>query len=410
MNIKSLIFYVLIPSCVLLACVQGYKFLTKTQTPPLFKTAHPTKKNIRASVSATGILEIKNVLKIGSLVSGTIDNMYVKENQFVKKGQLLAHIDMGKDDTDIQAAQARLDRANQELIYQKQVFKRQTQLYQAHQISQNAFDKFKADYLKSYANVKTEAAGLKKAMLDLQYSNIRAPDDGIITVVNATKGIAIIPDFTYVMFEIAHDITEMKATLDIDESDIGKVKPDQKVRISFNAFPHITLKGAIKEISYTPKGTSSTGAKNGGQQTDSALFYKAIIDIKNDQRFLRPGMLVNAKINIAKGKDVLSISGLAFQINTEHVKTIAHPLGYNVKQLSHQDKKLFKHAHPNTIIRHVWIVQNKEFIQKSVTLGISDDNDWEITSGLTASDNVIVDLQEPGDLDKLYKAWFKGAL
>ena len=64
-------------------------------------------------------------MKIGSLVGGTIKKIYVKENDKVQKGQLLALIDNGKDDTDVKRAQGELENIEAELKYQEHYYQRQ---------------------------------------------------------------------------------------------------------------------------------------------------------------------------------------------------------------------------------------------------------------------------------------------
>jgi HlyD family secretion protein len=344
-------------------------------------------------------------MKIGSQLAGIIKEVFVTENQHVKKGMILATVETGKDDKDIQIAQQNLEKAEQELYYQQENFKRQKQLYLANQLAKNAFDKIKSDYEKARADRNAQKVTLEKTKLEYTYVNIKAPDDGIVTAVNVSKGTAVINDFQYILFEIAHDITEMKATLDIDESEIGYVKPDQKVKLTINTFPDQPLQTTIKEVSYTPK---APPGKNG--QDAAAQFYKATIEINNKNLRLRPGMMVNARIIVEKIKDTLSISGLTFQINSEILEQIAKTLHMVFNPLPSEQKKTFKETHVGEKFRYVWTVDGKSFIQKAIHLGLTDNNYWQVIDGLTDKDKVINDVQEPNEMEKLYKIWFKGSL
>ncbi len=401
MNIKKFTIHFITTGIVIYGAYTAYYYFKKQPTGQLFKTEQPQKKTIKHVISAAGVLEIKDVMKIGSMVSGTIKKVCVKENQHVTKGQILAIVDLGKNDTDIKAAQARVEKAQQELSFQKKLHQRQKALFESGQLSINNFERITTDYKKAKADLDAEIAGLDKAKLELVYANITTPTDGIVTVANATTGIAVIPDFTYILFEIAHDITKMRATLDIDESEVGYVKAGLKAHLSFNAFPELDIKAPIKEISYTPKGT-------GKKEQPGIPFYKAVIDIDNNNRILRPGMVITAQINIAKAKNTLSLSGLAFQINPDAIIKIAQQLNYSSQAINPKDLKLFKQKNKDKSVRTVWVVKDKSFIQKPIIVGITDNTLWQIISGLQENEQVLVDVCEPGELDKLYKAWFKG--
>ena len=382
-----------------------YRTITnKPVTITLYKIECPEKRTIKHEIITGGILEIKNTMKLGSQLAGIIKDIFVKENQFVKKGAVLAIIETGKGDKDIRLAQQNLKKAEEDFRYQEANFNRQKQLFFANQLSKNNFEKIKSDYEKSRAERNVQIVTLEKARLEYTYTQIKAPDDGIVTAVNISRGTAVVNDFQYVIFEIVHNINEMIATIDIDESEIGYVKPGQRVKLTVNTFPDHAIYANIKDVSYTPK---SPLGKNG---SEGVQFYKATIDIPNKDMRLRPGMMVNAKITIEKIKDALSISGLTFQINPETLKYIAHKLHMAYNPLSSQQKKGFKEAHQGKKARYVWTVNEKTFTQKTILVGTTDNNYWHIVDGINEHDKIVNDVQEQNEMDKLYKVWFKGAL
>lgn len=381
----------------------AYKKYFTPQPPPLFKTEHPEKRTIKKQIFTSGFLEIKDSLKIGTQVTaGIVKEVYVKENQFVKKGTILADIDTGKEDKDVLLAKAHLAKSEKELAYQKNNYLRKKALFSSGQLAKNEFDKIETDYQKAMADRNADIVSLEKAKLEIAYTHVVAPDDGIITVNNATKGMPAINDYQNILFEIAHDITEMKAVLDIDESDIGSIKPGQKVKLTINALPENPIKTSIHEISFAPK-------KKNADDKETNLFYKAYVEINNKKRLLHPGMMVNAKITVNKIKDALSISGFAFQINPETLKIIADKKQFAYTPLTSEQKRKFKAEHEQEKVRYVWVMNNNSFIQQAITTGLSDDNYWLVISGLTEKDNVIIDVQEPNEMEKLYKEWFRSA-
>ncbi len=377
-----------------------YKKFSTKQSHNLYKTETPQKKTITQSINAAGILELKEFYKIGSQVAGIVKDVLIKENATVKKGQLLAEIELIKGDTDIRATKYNVEKAQQEYDYQKDYYDRQKQLYKSGQLAKNAFQRVETDYLKALDDLNYQKATLEKFELELKNSKIIAPADGIITNVGISKGMAVLNDFQNILFELAQDISEMKAIFDIDESEVGQIKPGQSTIIRINSYPELLIKSSINDISFIPK----SGVNNGG------AFYKATAILNNETRILRPGMRLNGLIKIAKSKNVLCINGLAFQINSEILGKISQELKYGFKPLDEKTKKDFKKANLDKGVRTVWIVENNTFIQKLIIVGLNDETNWQIIYGLKENEQVLVDIQEPNIMDNEYGKWFQGAL
>lgn len=376
-----------------------YKKLIYQPPRNLFQTETPKKRNIYQQINATGTLEIKDHLKIGSLVAGTIKNIYVKENERVKKDQLLAEIDIGKRNTDVKKAKGELEKTNTELQYQENYFNRQKELYQSNQISKDFFEKVTRDYNALKATKTIKQADLEQKEIEFNNSKIKSPDDGIIVSVGISKGEGVTTDLNAtVLFIIAGDITKMEASLDIDESDIGNVKKGQKVEFTVGTYLDRSFKGVITKVSYSPK------LKN------NILSYKATVDVENVDLALRPGMTLNAKIKVAKCINCLSISSQAFQINSKLLEKIAKKLNYGFQPLEKRRKKsLEKSNNLHYSIKYVWILENKSFVEKAIKINITDDNYFELKLGISESDYVVIDIEEPDEMENLYKKFFKGA-
>lgn len=390
---------------VVLAIITGsgyviYQRYVKKPAPQLYKTEKPQCRSISQIIIASGILEIKDLVKIGSVVSGTIKELYVKEDQQVQKGELLAEIDPGTGETDFQDAYLRVMRLQAELEYQEKNYLRKKELFETGQLAKDTFEMLERDYETKKIDLKSAKTKLEKERLSLQNRKILAAGNGFVTAVNVYKGSGVTgTDFSSApLFEIAPDITEMEAKLDIDESDIGSVKPGQIVTMAVNTYPDLEIKTTIKTVGFSPK------------TNKDSLFYKATIDISNHNRLFRPGMTLNAKIKASKIKKALCIKGICFQTNPKVLKTIAKQLNYEFKPLDKKSRKEFKKTYPNKRVKFIWTVANKTFIEKGILLGITDDNYFEIKEGLSEHEEVITDIAEKDDMEKLYKKWFKGTL
>lgn len=388
----------------------GYFFVFKASNKNhrnLFKTEKVVRKTIKHVVQVSGLLEIKDLMRVGSLQDGIVSDIFVKENDKVKKGQLLATIDTGYSDADVLAAKNRVIKAQKELDYQTKHFRRQEALFKAGQLSRDAYQNLKKDYEKALHDVLVEQATLKRSSQQFASTKVCAPESGIVLAIYGTKGMVKTGFQNVTLFDIAHDITKMNATLDIDESDIGHIKLGQKITLTSNSFPDMPIKSTILDVGYIPKDTqqNSNSSTKSDQQT-----YKAHAEINNEKGLLRPGMVLNATIKIQSAKNVLSVNGLAFYINQESLEKIAKKLKKSFSAISKQDQKKLKLSAPNDIIKYVWVKEQSGFVQKAVTVGITDSMSWEIKKGLNENDEILIDVEEPNEMDEVYSQWFKGAL
>ena len=219
----------------------------------LFKTEEITKKTIKQVVNVSGVLEIKDTMPIASIKDGTISDVRVKLNEHVKKGQVLAIVQTTVGNTEYQEALHDCEKAQREYEYQKAYFARQKELYNAGHLAKNTYENLRKTYQQAHDDYKKNQATLQKKNEDFNCTYIKAPTDGIVIAVDATRGKALSTYTTINLFEIARDIHDMQVTLEIDESDIGMVKKGQRVTLIPNAFPERKIKTTINEISYVPK-------------------------------------------------------------------------------------------------------------------------------------------------------------
>ena len=88
----------------------GFRHYSSTREGnPFFSTEKAQQRNIISTIQAPGILRPLEILRLGNLINGTVRSLYVEENTLVKEGQLLAEIDDGREDTDVNGAFANLD-------------------------------------------------------------------------------------------------------------------------------------------------------------------------------------------------------------------------------------------------------------------------------------------------------------
>jgi len=392
MKIKTLLAWILI-----FLFIGGTLYLTKRT---LFKPkkitwytlAKPKYRNILQVIRATGELEAEDTLKIGSIVPGVIEKMLKEENDQVKKGDLIATIDDGIGDTDVRETAGLLEQAKAQLEYITSFYQRQKSLYEAEQLSQDGFEKITRDYKEILAQVQQRQAQHDKAKMIFNNKKIRAPENGIILDKVSTEGETVtLASPATIIYTIAKDIKKMKVKLEIDENAIGNLKVDQKVYLTFDTYPHKRFIGHIKKISNAP-----IIKKN-------AVSYEATFILDNSEHLLRPGMSLNARILVGEKENVLSVPGYAFSINPQILAFIAKKHGFTIEPVDRKTREeLLEKGNFNTL----WIKKDKKLIEKGVELGINNNAFFEIVSGLSENDNVIIDIHEPDSMEQLYSKMF----
>ena len=230
-----LVFAVIGGLCIFFA----YRLFFKSNAEQLYSTQKMERRDITHIIKATGFLEVEDTMKIGSIVPGIIHKMHVDENEQVKRGQLLAEIDDGKNDTEVKETKAVWDGAEADLVYLEAFFQRQKALYEDDQISKDTFQDATRQLEVAQAEVRLKNASYDKAKLEFDNKKIVAPDDGIVISKIARKGetvtLASPPTLIYLL---AKDIKKMNAKLEIDESSVGALKKGATAMMTFDPYPH----------------------------------------------------------------------------------------------------------------------------------------------------------------------------
>jgi HlyD family secretion protein len=104
-----------------------------------------------------------------------------------------------------------------------------------------------------------------------------------------------------VLFLIADDLSRMEIAANIDETDIGRIKPGQRVTFTVNAFPGRNFDGVVKQV------------RLGSQNVQNVVIYTTIISIENPRRELLPGMTANLRVETERRDDVVRIPNAALR-------------------------------------------------------------------------------------------------
>lgn len=401
MNRSQIIKWIVIVIAVVGLSFFAYSKFGKKKEKQLYQTDKIMRRTIVQAVRATGKLEAEGTINIGSLVNGIVESLHVEENQTVKKGQLLAVVDDGIGDTAVRQTAGVLAQAKATLTYQKEFYGREKKLYDACLISKDEFEQAQETHDAAVANVAAQQATHDQALLQFNNKKITSPINGVVITkhVSLREGVSNFSPPT-ILFTLAEDISQMKVQLEIDETDIGLIKVGHEAKLYFDTYPHTTFRGKIYEISSAPKKGSAS------------VIYKASIKIDNTHNMLKPGMTAHASIIVGLKKDVLSVPGHLFGMDSRMLMAVAKEKNYTFKPLTKEEKKAFraKLSNKNTPVKTVWTYVNNAFIQKPIALGITDNAFFEIISGIEGTEEIITDVNEPDAMLKMYQKLFGGGV
>lgn len=363
----------------------------------LYEVETPSKKSIKQIISATGKLKLKDQVKIGSIVSGRVKAIYIEENDPVKEGQLLVEIDTGLGDTEVREAQGAFEKALAELEFYEASFRRKRQLFEEHFLSDADLQEAKRNYLTTLADVKALRANYEKKIIAFENNKVYAPTSGIIIHIDITKGEKVSSDLEGgKLLSLAPDIQQIEAELDISEKDIGQIQKGQTIHMVVDTYPNRTFKSTIHNVSFTAKADD-----------DKECVYQAKAYIENPHLLLRPGMSVNATIDVASVESVLTVTSRAFLIKQEHLQSVSNLLNLSIQPISEEERQSLLHSNPNDNIQFIWAICGDCFKEIPVKLGITDNISFEIKSGLKGDEKLIVDIMENDEMQKIYEKFYR---
>ncbi len=258
--------------------------------------------DVESVVTATGQLQATETVDVGTQVSGQISAIYVDYNSHVKKGELIAQIDPTILRQEVQSAQASLMQAKANLDQAQRQLARQKYLYKTKVVTQSTLDQAQDSYDVSKASYEEAQVGLERAKRNLAYADIRAPITGVVVARNVDVGQTVAASFSApTLFVIARDLSNMQILADVDESDIGNIHDGQDVHFTVEAYPQETFDGTVHQVRLQ----STT--------TNNVVTYGVVVDVKNPDGKLLPGMTAMTNFIVARADGVLKVQNVALR-------------------------------------------------------------------------------------------------
>ncbi|MGP6380535.1 efflux RND transporter periplasmic adaptor subunit [Yersinia bercovieri] len=349
--------------------------------PPAYVTAPARLGDIENAVLATGRLDAFERVNVGAQVSGQVKSLKVKLGDQITKGQLVADIDSLPQRNELRTAEAALNivkadrQAKQAQLKQAEShFKRQRRMLNDEASSREDFEKAeeqlattRAELLSLDAKLVQMQVDVEKKKVDLSYTRVLAPMDGIVIAVVTQQGQTVNSSQSApTIIKLARlDVMTIKAQ--ISEADITHIFAGQKAYFSIFSEPDRRYYATLRTVELAPESVmkdDAPGASNSSATDDTSknasVYYNALLDVPNPENRLRIGMTSQVSLLRENAKNTLLVPIQAVQ-KTEGKK------------------------------QQVRVLSNSGQLEmREVKTGITDNVDIQILSGLKVGELVVL--------------------
>lgn len=320
-----------------------------------YVTQEVTRGDLTVTVTATGNIEPRNQVDIGSELSGTIRSVAVDVNDTVKAGQVLTKLDTSRLEAQVLQAQSSLASAQARVLQSvaglKEARANYARLQKVRELSGNklpsqqdmdvaeaAVAQGEGEEAAARAAVAQARANLDVVQTDLSKTDIRSPVDGVVLVRSVEPGQTVAASLQApVLFTLAEDLKKMELHVDVDEADIGSVELGQQATFTVDAFPNRPFHAKITRVDFASNNTQKSSSSSSGQGAASSatstgvVTYETVLEVDNSDLLLRPGMTATAEIVTTNIKDATLVPNAALRFTPEGVEVPGAPANANAQ-------------------------------------------------------------------------------
>jgi HlyD family secretion protein len=353
------------------------------------------KRDLVASVTASGQVRPQTKVDVASDVSGKIMKLSVKEGQMVTAGQFLLQIDQSQPQAAVERSEAQVASAKAQLAQQMAnldqaqraydrsatMKKQNPTLIADEQVEQlkTALDVNKAQVEAGKHAVDQATASLNDAKSSLAKTTIYAPMSGRVTRLVVEQGETAVPGTfnkdAATLLTISN-MSVLETRVKVDETDVARIKIGDSAQVQIDAFPDTTFVGKVTKISNSSVKAATTSA-------DQAVDYEVTIQLLNAPADTRPDFSATAKVITDKRTNVLSVPIIALTVRENQAipnADTAVGLGKNkpAKEIGKKD------------VEGVFVVgADNKVTFRPVKVGIAGEKHFEVTSGLKEGEKIV---------------------
>lgn len=260
-------------------------------------------------LTASGYLVARKQSVVSSKIQGRISELKVEEGSVVSAGEVLATLDNADALAAITKAKADITYAKADLAEAERQQRLQQDLFNNKVVSQDALDAAIAKVNLAKAVIGQDEANLQVQQAYLDFTVVRAPFAGIVVkkMTEAGESVAPIPPGVTIstssgaIVAIA-DMNSLEAEVDVNESNVGQLQPNQPAEIQVQAIPGHTYKGVLRQVIPTADRTKAT--------------VTVKVSILDKDKYLRPEMSCNVTFLEPQAKRTQNASAIPQRIIT----------------------------------------------------------------------------------------------
>src|SRR5215212_6741835 len=353
------------------------------------------KRDLVASVTASGQVRPQTKVDVASDVSGKIIKLSVKEGQMVSAGQFLLQIDPSQPQAAVERSEAQVASAKAQMAQQSANLDQAQRAYDRaatmkksnptlvadEQVEQlkTALDVNKALVEAGKHSVDQATASLNDAKSSLAKTTIYAPMSGRVTRLVVEQGETAVPGTfnkdAATLLTIS-DMSKLETRVKVDETDVARIKIGDSAQVQIDAFPDTTFVGRVSKISNSSVKAATTNA-------DQAVDYEVTIQLLNAPPDTRPDFSATAKVITDKRTSVLSVPIIALTVRENQAlqrgdTAVGLGKAKPAKEIGKKD------------VEGVFVVGTDNKVTfRPVKVGIAGEKHFEVTSGLKDGEKIV---------------------
>ena len=281
-----------------------------TQAPARqYASAVVQRGDLEDAVTATGILQPRDYVDVGTQVSGQLKKLHVEIGSVVKAGQLLAEIDptvylsrVDADRAQLRTQEAQLADRQAQLALAEQQHQRQSNLMRENATTQDAVDTAAAALRSAQAQIGVLKAQMEQTRsslrgdeANLNYTKVYAPMSGTVVAQSAKQGQTLNANQSAPVIVRIADLSTMTVQSQVSEADVSKLKVGQEVYFTTLGSQTKRWSGQLRQINPTP------------EVVNNVVLYNALFDVENADRALMTQMTAQVFFVVAQAKDAVLV-------------------------------------------------------------------------------------------------------
>jgi HlyD family secretion protein len=295
----------MIPVALLAGCDKGPQVVA----PAVYDSAPVETRTIQVTVDAAGVVEAESTVEVKSKASGEVLAVHAETGDVVEAGALLVEIDkrtprnsLSQVEATLSAAQARRQIAQTQMERAQTLFKSQT-------LTQADVEQTQLEFANAESQVVGARVAVENARITLEDTDVRAPIKGTIIEKTIEPGTVIASTTQNVsggttLMKMA-DLTTVQVRAKVDETDIGKIQPGMRTKVTVAAYPNQPFEGEVLKIEPL------------ALVEQNVTQFSVRIKLVNRGGLLKPGMNADVQIQIANREGVQAVPTAALRADSD---------------------------------------------------------------------------------------------